>query len=96
MVAIMAITSLLFTMNVPSDAHLASSANIHQPTLKQNMFPQMRTSLSVNIQHPVPDTQTKHLLLDEHIIITQYSSPNNQTKHVPSDAHFTSFGELFS
>ena len=41
----MAITSLLFTMNVPSDAHLASSANIHQPTLKQNMFPQMRTLL---------------------------------------------------
>jgi len=54
------------------------------------MFPQMRTSSSINIQHPVLDTQTRHLLLDEHFIITQYSSPNNQTKHVPSDAHFTS------
>ena len=41
----MAITSLLFTMNVPSDAHLVSSANIHHPTPKQNMFPQMRTLL---------------------------------------------------
>ena len=41
----LAITSLLFTMNVPSDAHLASSANIHHPTPKQNMFPQMRTLL---------------------------------------------------
>ena len=61
-----------------------------------NMFPQMRTSSSVNIQHPVPDTQIKHLLLDEHIIITQYSSPNNQAKHVPSDAHFASFGKLLS
>lgn len=60
------------------------------------MFPQMRTSSSANIQHPVLDTQTKHLLLDEHSIITQYSSPNNQTKHVPSDAQFASFGELFS
>ena len=92
----LAITSLLFTMNTPSDAHFASSASIQHPTPKQNMFPRMRTSSSVNIQHPVPDTQTKHLLLDEHIIITQYSSPNNQTKHVPSDAHLTSFGELFS
>lgn len=52
------------------------------------MFPQMRTSSSVNIQYPVLDTQTRHLLLDEHSIITQYSSPNNQTKHVPSNAHF--------
>ncbi len=39
----LAITSLLFTMNVPSDAHLASSANNQHPTPKQNMFPQMRT-----------------------------------------------------
>ena len=53
-----------------------------------NMFPQMRTSSSVNIQHPVLDTQIKHLLLNEHFIINQYSSPNTQTKHVPSDAHF--------
>ena len=55
-----------------------------------NMFPQMRTSSSVNIQHPVLDTQIKHLLLNEHFIINQYSSPNTQTKHVPSDAYFTS------
>ena len=54
------------------------------------MFPQMRTSSSVNIQHPVLNTQTKHLLLDEHFIITQYSTPNNQAKHVPSDAHLAS------
>ena len=31
--------------HVPLDAHLASSANIHHPTTKQNMFPQMRTLL---------------------------------------------------
>lgn len=31
--------------HVPSDAHLVSSANIHHPTPKQNMFPQMRTLL---------------------------------------------------
>ena len=92
----MAITSLLFTMNIPSDAHFASSASIQPSTTRQNMFPRMRTSSSVNIQHPVLNTQTKHLLLDEHFIITQYSIPNTQAKHVPSDAHFASFGELFS
>ena len=84
------------TKHVPSDAHFTSSPNNQHPTPKPNMFPRMRTSSSVNIQHPVLNTQTKHLLLDEHIIITQYSSPNNQAKHVPSDAHFASFGELFS
>ena len=31
--------------HVPLDAHLASSANIHHPTTKQNMFPQMRSLL---------------------------------------------------
>ncbi len=41
----LAITSLLFTMNVPSDAHMASSANIQHSTTRQNMFPQMRTLL---------------------------------------------------
>ena len=39
----LAITSLLFTMNIPSDAHFASSASIQHPTPKQNMFPRIRT-----------------------------------------------------
>ncbi len=52
----LAITSLLFTMNIPSDAHFASSANIQHSTPKQNMFPRMRTSSSTNIhtQYPTP------------------------------------------
>ena len=79
----MAITSFYLLQMFPR------MRTLHQhQTLKQNMFPQMRTSSSVNIQHPVLDTQIKHLLLNEHFIINQYSSPNTQTKHVPSDAHF--------
>ena len=92
----MAITSFYLLQMFPQMRTYSSSPNIHHPKTKQNMFPRMRTSSSVNIQHPVLNPQTKHLLLDEHIIITQYSSPNNQTKHVPSYAHFASFGELFS
>ena len=84
----MAITSFYLLNMFPRMRTLLSSPNNQHPTLKQNMFPRMRTLSSGNIQHPVLDTQTKHLLLNEHIIINQYSSPNNQTKHVPSDAHF--------
>ena len=84
----MAITSFYLLQMFPRMRTYSSSPNNQHLTPRQNMFPQMRTSLSVNIQHPVLDTQTKHLLLDEHFIITQYSSPNNQAKHVPSDAHF--------
>ena len=84
----MAITSFYLLQMFPQMRTYSSSPNNQYPTPKPNMFPRMRTSSSVNIQHPVLDTQTKHLPLDEHFIINQYSSPNNQAKHVPSDAHF--------
>ncbi len=91
----LAITSLLFTMNVPSDAHLASSASIQHSTTRQNMFPQMRTwhhQPTFNTQQPDKTCSLRCALG----IISQHSTLNNQTKHVPSDAHFASFGELFS
>ena len=67
----------------------SSSPNNQQPTLKQNMFPRMRTL------HHHPTINTQHLsqtcsLRCALYIITQQSTPNTQAKHVPSDAHFTS------
>ena len=91
----LAITSLLSTMNIPSDAHFASSASIQHPTPKQNMFPRMRTWYHQPTSITLLPSKTCSLGYALGIII-QHSSPNNQTKHVPSDAHFASFGELFS
>ena len=90
----MAITSFYLLQMFPLMRTYSSSPNNQHPTPRQNMFPRMRTSSSANIQHLVLDTQTKHLLLDEHSIITQYSSPNNQTKHVPLDAHLASSANI--
>ena len=52
------------------------------------MFPQIRTSSSANIQHPTLNPQAEHVPSDSHFIISQHSTPNPQAEHVPSDAHF--------
>ena len=77
------------TKHVPSDAHFASTPNIQHPTLKQNMFPRMRTlhqHQTFNTQQPSKTCSLRCALC----INSQHSTLNNQTKHVPSDTHFAS------
>ena len=84
----MAITSFYLLNIFPRMRTYSSSPNNHQPTTKQNMFPQMRTLH----HHPIIITHhptAKHVPSDAHFyIISQQSTPNTQTKHIPSDAHF--------
>ena len=52
--------------------HQHLTLNTHQSS---NMFPQMRTSLTPNTQHPSPN---KHVPSDAHFINTHHSTPNTQ------------------
>ncbi len=73
----MAITSFYLLNIFPRMRTLSSSPNNQYPTLKPNMFPQMRTlhhHLTINTQHLSQTCSLRCALY----IITQQSTPNSQ------------------